>query len=198
MFVDTLVRQKEAMFVQPPTKIWWCYSILQPFMTELVKDDPSVELHQGFDPDIYKNHTSETHGMIILDDLMSDETIYKHLSDLFTKYSRHLGLSCVQITQNPYFKGTSSAVRYNRDILSNATELVIFRNLRDSVLSLTLGKQAFPSRYKFYVSVLKDAHSGGAHSYLYLSFHPENRDDLILRSHIFYMLETPVIYLEKT
>ena len=195
MFTEKLCRENVAMFQRPPDKIIWCYSIIQPFMTKLLEDVPILELYQGFDSGLYMNRDPSTHLLIIIDDMMSDENIYKDLSDIFTKYSRHLNVSAIFICQNAYFKGNSSAVRYNRDVLSNASELCIFRNLRDHVAALNLGKQAFPQRYRWFVAVYSDA-CKKSYGYLYLSFHPDNPEEFILRSHIFYMTETPIIYLE--
>ena len=183
------------MFVEPPSKTIYCYSILQPFMTQLAQDDPSVQLHHGFDPKLYENRNPSTHIMICIDDLMSDENIYRHLSDLFCKFARHLRVSTIFICQNLYFRGSSSSQKFGRDVLTNATELVLYRNLRDTQSAVNVAKQAFPSNFRYFMSVFRDA-TRNPHSYLFLSFHPSNRDFLVLRTNIFYQTETPIIYLE--
>ena len=195
VFTGRLCRENEAMFQHPVQRIVYCYSILQPFLTKLAEDVPILELHEGFDSELYKNHDPSIHLMLIVDDLMSQEGIYKDLSDIFTKFSRHKQITIVYLCQNAYFKGTSSAARFNRDILTNATELCIFRNLRDHCAALSLGRAAFPDRYRWYVSVYKDA-TKKPYGYLYCSFHQDNREEFILRTDIFYPTETPIIYLE--
>ena len=100
------------------------------------------------------------------------------------------------MTQNPYFKGTNSAVKYNRTILQNSNELVLFKNRRDQVSPMSIGKQAFPSRFPFFKEVYEEC-TKEPFSYLYLSFNASGDEDLTLRSHIFFPIEVPRIYLER-
>ena len=184
------------MFVTPPEKVIYCYGILTPSMQALAQDDPSVQLHKGFSAKVYETHNPSSHLMIVVDDLMSEDSIYKDLSDMYSKFSRHLNITICFINQNLYYRGSSDAQKYSRDILSNCSELVLFKNYKDNVAAMTLGKQAFPHKYRFFVNVYRDA-TKEPHSYLYLSFHPSNREDLILRTKVFYEIETPIIYFEK-
>ena len=86
-------------------------------------------------------------------------------------------------------------MKYNRDILVNATDLVYFRSLRDHVGAMTIGRQAFPHKYKFFKAVYEDVMKD-PFSYLYMSFTAQARPELILRTKIFYNLgEIPFIFM---
>ena len=63
------------------------------------------------------------------------------LGFFFPFSGRHLNISTLFLTQNIYFKGNTSAQKYGRTVLINATDIVIFRSLRDHVGPLTLGRQ---------------------------------------------------------
>ena len=185
------------MFVTPPEKIIYCYGVQTPSMKALAENDAAVQLHNGFSAKLYETHDPSSHLMIVLDDLMSDDSIYKDLSDVFTKFSRHLNITICFVNQNLYYRGSSNAQKFSRDIMSNASEVVLFRNLKCNSAAMTLGKQAFPQKYRFFVNVYRNA-TKYPHSYLYLSFHPTNREDLILRTRVFYTIETPIIYIEAS
>ena len=194
-FTAQMIRQHETMFRKKADKIIYYYSIIQPFMTKLLEEVPIMELHQGFDPELYKDRDPSTHLVLIIDDLMQEENLYPELSSLFTRYSRHLNITVLYLCQNAYFKGNTAAVRYGRDVLSNASEMVLFRNPRDSLASLSIGRAAYPHAYRWFKAVLADA-TKKSYSYLYLSFHPETSEKLMVRSNIFFMTEVPIIYTQ--
>ena len=188
-----LIKSAKYQLVNPPDRIIYFYSILQPKIAKLAKETPHMELHEGFDANLYANHKPTSHLLICVDDLMNSDC-YKELSNLFTR-GRHLNISTIFLTQNAYFKGTSTAVKYNRDILVNATDLVYFRSLRDHVGAMTIGRQAFPHKYEFFKAVYEDVMKD-PFSYLYMSFNAQARPELILRTKIFYNLgEIPIIYM---
>ena len=183
------------MFRKKADKIIYFYSIIQPFMTQLLEDVPIMELHQGFNAELYKDRDPSSHLLIVVDDLMQQPNLYEELSSLFTRYSRHLNISVLYLCQNAYFRGNTAAIRYGRDVLSNASELVIFRNPRDQLAAMSIGRAAYPHKYKWYKAVLADA-TKKSYSYLYLSFHPETPEKLMVRSNIFYLTESPIIYTD--
>ena len=83
---------------QPPDKIIYCYSVMQNKLEKLAAENPKVELHEGFNSDLYLDHDPSMHSFLIIDDLMGQD-IYCELSDLFTKYSRHHNISVAFLTQ---------------------------------------------------------------------------------------------------
>ena len=117
-FVLKALRNDKYVFSSPADRIIICYTVLQKKITQFAEEDSRVTLHEGFDENLYIDNDPSSHLYLVVDDCMS-LNIYKELSDLFSKYSRHKNISVFYITQNAYTRGTTSAVRYNRDILIN-------------------------------------------------------------------------------
>lgn len=73
--------------------------------------------------------------LFVLDDLLND--VYsRQVCDLFTKGSHHRNISVILITQNLFHQG-----RYCRDILLNATYLVLLKNVGDMTQFAYLARQ---------------------------------------------------------
>ena len=97
-FVLQLIQYAHYMLTNMPDRIIYCYSVLQPKLENLAKENKLVELHEGFSSDIYENHDPSQHMLLCIDDMMSMD-IFRELSDLFTKYSRHKNISVIFLTQ---------------------------------------------------------------------------------------------------
>ena len=97
-FCIKLIQNAKYMLTNVPDRIVYCYSVIQPKLEQLAKDNPIVELHEGFSSDLYENHDPSQHLLLCVDDLMSAD-IFAELSDLFTKYSRHKNISVAFLTQ---------------------------------------------------------------------------------------------------
>ena len=166
-FVLKLLKNDKYMLTSPADRIIICYTVMQDKLSQFAKEDQRVTLHEGFDENLYINHDKSSHLALMIDDCMSLD-IYRQLSDLFSKYSRllvyflwqlsffvrdiianetlffffrHLNVSVFYCTQNVYNRGSTSAIRHNRDILINSNEVCIFRSTRDHGMALTLGRQ---------------------------------------------------------
>ena len=66
--------------------------------------------------------------------------------NLFTKGSHHRNLNVIYIVQNLFHQGKG-----NRSISLNSHYLVLFRNPRDKLQSLTLDKQMHPSETAWFI-----------------------------------------------
>ena len=97
-FLLKLIKYAEYMFTTPPDQIIYCYSVMQPILEDLAKENKIVELHEGFSSDLYESHDPSSHLLLCVDDLMSSD-IFKELSDLYTKHSRHKNISVAFLTQ---------------------------------------------------------------------------------------------------
>ena len=64
-----------------------------------------------------------------------------HIELKFIFPLRHLNVSVFFCTQNVYNRGSTSAIRHNRDILINSNEVCIFRSTRDHGMAMNLGRQ---------------------------------------------------------
>ena len=117
-FVLKLLRNDAFMFTTPFDRIIICYTVLQKKLSDFAEQDSRVTLFEGFDESLYATYDGLTHIGLVIDDCMGLD-IYRELSKLWTTLSRHRFISCFFLTQNAFFRGSSSAQRYNRDILIN-------------------------------------------------------------------------------
>ena len=117
-FVLKLLRNDAFMFTTPFDRIIICYTVLQKKLSDFAEQDSRVTLFEGFDESLYATHDGLTHIGLVIDDCMGLD-IYRELSKLWTTLSRHRFISCFFLTQNAFSRGSSSAQRYNRDILIN-------------------------------------------------------------------------------
>lgn len=118
-FVQEMLINRRKIFDVDFDRVVWCYSI-----SSSVPDIQGIdEFHQGI-PSSFQNDANEK-VFYIIDDLMDDLNSEK-ISNLFTKYSHHLGISVCVITQNLYQKGS-----HFRTVSLNAKYIVIFKQPRD-------------------------------------------------------------------
>jgi len=90
----------------------------------------------------------------MMTELKGDENLTK----LFTRGFHHWNVSVIHIVQNIFFEG----LRTSR---INAQYVVLFKNPSDQLQSHTLGRQLFPSQYKYFLEAYADATSE-PHGYL--------------------------------
>jgi septin family protein len=71
-------------------------------------------------------------GCVIFDDLMQDLASANMITDLFSKYSAHLDLSVIHITQNIFYRGKQA--QEHRTLYNNTHHLVLFPQVIDSTV----------------------------------------------------------------
>jgi len=173
-FMKKFIENCERLVDIPPTKIWWCFTEDQPCYNELMD---KVTFCKGI-PDLSLIKQFETEPqLLILDDLMMELENDKNLTKLFTRGCHHWNISAVHIVQNIFFKG----LRTSR---INAQYIVLFKNPSDQLQNRSLGRQLFPSRYKYYLEAYADATST-PHGYLIIDLTQYTNDNLRLMTNIF-------------
>jgi len=117
--------------------------------------------------------------VIVIDDLYQESNKESDFNNLFTKISRHRGVTVIFITQNLFHQGGQHRTRN-----LNVQYLVLFKNPRDQTVIDFVARQAFPNNKKFLIESFQDATSR-PHGYLFLDFTQECEDDLRVRTDIF-------------
>jgi len=186
VFTKKLVQNSSLMVTPEPKQVFWCYSEWQNNYEEMTKW-PNVFLIQGI-PDLKLLHGSSP-KMVVLDDLMTDMKSDPRLVKLFTKTCHHGNVSCIHLVQNLFYSG----LRTSR---INAQYLVLMKSPSDQLQCLTLGRQLFPNKVKYFVESYNDA-CAEPHGYLLLDLHQHTPDHLRLRSHVF-PGELQVVYCPKS
>ncbi len=82
------------------------------------------------------------------------DTAYSNdeVSRAFTKYVHHKSFSIILITQNLFFQGKTS-----RTITLNTHYIILYKNPRDSMQIMVLGRQIFPGNTKYFMECYQDA-----------------------------------------
>ena len=195
-FCVKLLQNSERMMSINPQRIIYFHGLLTPELTALAHEDKRVFLYEGYDEALYLDKDKDVPWCVCIDDLMSSSK-YDQISNLFTKYSRHLNIGVIFMTQNPYYRGNPSAVKHNKDILSNSTDIVLFHNSREVIAAMNIGKSAFfGKQFQLFKEAYADATSE-KFTYLFMSFSPHTKPEFRLRSNIFYFMERTIVYLEK-
>ena len=88
----------------------------------------------------------------MFDDQMIDASKDKRIVNFFTRGSHHRNLSVIYIVQNLFHQGKGS-----RSISLNSHYLVLFKNPRDKLQILTLGKQMYPGQTDVFLNQYEEA-----------------------------------------
>ena len=155
-------------------------------IVEVKKKYSSVEEYvEKFEPDFERRiHGKEgSPGCVVFDDLMQELAKTDVLINLFTKYSSHLNISSVHITQNLFSKGG----KRNSDhvtIYRNTSLLIIFRNPLDNTVLATVARRvADPATSKETLHMLQ--HIVNNHRYVAIFGGQNVPSELKFRSDLF-------------
>jgi len=174
--VENIIFNRQNLIDKPIEKIVICYKAMQESYDNLKLLNIEVEFHEGlldsshFDPKI--------NNLLILDDLMDECKDSKEILKIFTVDSHHKNISVFLISQNIYTKGKCA-----REINLNCSNMIIFKNPRDSVQISVLGRQMFPTKSKAFLEAFKDA-TANQHGYLFLDFTQKTPDNLRIQTNI--------------
>jgi hypothetical protein len=130
---------------------------------------------RGFDR--YKKFDATKNNLLIIDDLMEQCKDNNEILNLFTVDSHHRNISVFLISQNIYTKG-----KFTRDINLNSSNMILFKNPRDSVQISNLARQMFPNRSKAFMEAFMDAVEN--YRYIFLDFDLETSDKLRIQTNI--------------
>ena len=154
--VLNFIRNRDTVCTDPPVQVIYCYGVWQEKFEEF---SDIVTFREGLvdvTTDIERDGCAR---WVIIDDLMEEVSGKESLNNLFTKYSHHLNVSCVFMSQNLFNKGKL------RTVTLNTKYMFIFKNPRDKQVIENFAKQAFPGK----VPAVRDAYADATeepHSYL--------------------------------
>ena len=121
----------------------------------------------------------EKNNILIIDDLMEQCRDNKEILNLFMVDSNHKNISVFLVSQNIYIKVYSR--KCTRDINLNSSNMIIFKNPRDSVQIYVLARQMFPSNSKAFLEAFDAVKD---HRYIFLDFNHETSDNLRIQTNI--------------
>ena len=115
---------------------------------------PNIEFVKGIPTTLEQDSYFDVNkrNLIVFDDQMIDASNDKRIVNLFTRGSHHRNLSVIYIVQKLFHQGKGS-----RSISLNSHYLVLFKNPRDKLQILTLGKQMYPGQTDFFLNQYEEA-----------------------------------------
>ena len=143
VWVQNLLEHANQVIQPPPQRVVWSYSQWQPAYDRMLKTIPGIEFVKGIPHDLDEDwyFDPKINNLMVIDDQMTETSNDKRILNLFTKGSHHRNLSVVFLLQNVYFQG-----KIMRTLSLNAAYLVLFKNPRDKLQMMTLGKQMYPGK----------------------------------------------------
>ena len=164
------------LFVNSPTKVYYCYGAWQDKFNKLKK--AGVTFHEGVPASSQLKSWFPQGGLLILDDLMQESGNDKEVLDLFTKHSHHQNITVIYLCQDMFPPG-----KYAKSISRNAHYIMAFKNPRDQLGMRNLLLQAFPSNWQDVMDVYRKV-TERTFGYLTLDLHPASDDSTRIMSHL--------------
>ena len=191
MWIARLLRERNEIFLVPPKKCLFCYSVYQPLYDEMSSELGSfITFFSGLpnEEDISSFTDGSECSVLVLDDMLASAYDSSVLSDLFTKSAHHRKIFTINVTQNLLPKG-----RYARTINLNCHYVCLLKNPRDCLQISHLARQTGLNNTM--VQAYNDATSA-KWGYLLVQLHPATDSDQRLVTHIFSGEDT-VCYLAR-
>lgn len=187
-FVESLLVNRHKLFDIAPRKIHWFSSTFYEPPESLKKD---LIFYQGISPEESFNMV-RAHDIIILDDLMSEISNSKAVTNLFTKHVHHKPCTAISITQNLFQGGKETRTRS-----LNAQYLILFKSPRDASQIDFLGRQMYPTDRKFLTEAFRDATTTRPHGYLFIDLNQSTPEVLRVRTRILPSEYPSLVYLPQ-
>lgn len=132
-------------YEMPNMNILWCYGQWQDLYTKPVINC-NVTYFDGLPDQAYLEEVKPS--LVVVDDLMTELSGDKKMTNLFTKGSHHMNISVLFIVQNLFYNAKEM-----RTININTNYFILLKNPRDKSQIENLAKQMFPGTKGF----LRDA-----------------------------------------
>ena len=116
--------------------------LLTPLFDELRASLPHIEFVKGLPKGVSEEEFAPADALIIIDDMIED--VNRDILSLFVKGSHHLRRSCILVLQNLYHSNPNM-----RTISLNSHYIVLFKQPRDMLQIMCLGKQMYPHASRF-------------------------------------------------
>jgi hypothetical protein len=136
-----LIDSSQRNISPAPQEIIYSYGIYQPLYDEMKKSSPvSIKFVEG-QTDVDDIPRDGKPRLMIIDDQILEANESKKVSDIFLKFSHHLNISIVLITQCLFMKGQL------RTISLNVQYMFLLQSVRDTSVISALGRQLGNSKF---------------------------------------------------
>lgn len=188
VFVQKLLSSDS--FDKKPQKIVYCYTEWQPLFEEMEKE--GIEFYEGLPTKDEVNGWSaeREHMVLVLDDMIHLIVNNTDVLHYFTVTSHHRNMSIIILSQNIFSQGKTA-----RTISLNMHYIVLFKNIRDTSQVMTLARQIFPSKTKYFMDAYQKS-TDQKYGYLLIDISPHTDKTFQLRTCIL-KDETCIVYIPK-
>ena len=104
-FVFNFLKHRLELIDHPPQYILYLYGENQPLFTQMAIEIPDIQFIEGVPEDLDNLIDPSRSGLMVLDDLITEVSDAKWLTNLFVKGSHHKNLNVVLISQNLFQQG---------------------------------------------------------------------------------------------
>ena len=177
-FVNNVLKYR--LFAPMPRRIVVVYAEWQRYYDDWKDWYPNAEFVHGFTPTIYERFDARQTNLLVIDDQMGEAGKSSTLLNLFTRGSHHRNLSVLYLVQNIFDKGSAM-----RGVNLNAQYIVTFKNARDRMQLVTLGKQMFPDKAQVLTKLIDQETKERPRAYLIVCTRPDVQDRLRVYNGIF-------------
>lgn len=175
----------------PRLKVLWAYGIWQKaYVNPITNVD--IRYVEGL-PNEEEIMSDKPH-VIVIDDLMTELSSDKKLTNLFTRGSHHLEISIFFLCQNFFYQGSQM-----KTITGNCQYIILLKNPRDKKQVSYLANQAFLGQAPYFMASYHDA-TRESFGYLLVDLTQDTPEDCRLRTRIIPDEQnrfSPIIYKPK-
>lgn len=191
-FVKQLLHYAASHVSHKPDNVVWFYACWQKLYDELSCSFPNIRFIEGLPATFIDDELfpPDKVNLAVVDDLMESASENSEIEKAFTKYVHHRNLSILYLIQNIFCQGKKS-----RTINLNTKYMVLFRNPRDKLQVMTLARQMYPGKTRFFLEAFEDA-TREPYGYLLVDLRANTPEDLRLRSG-FFPPALPAVYIPK-
>ena len=168
--VEDLVKERDSIFTEPISKVFWCCSFIPNNRID------GVTYNSGLPADILD--LIHPHSLLIIDDLMSELKNSHLLTTLITKAVHHVPITLIYITQNIFHKSSDGKTRR-----LNTNYLFLFKNPQDKTQIDYIGRQMYPND-KLFLSLAYEDATKHPYSYLLIDSNQSTPDEIRVRTNI--------------
>ena len=138
-FTQELLLDNFHLFETPLAMIHFCYGAWQDKFQSMQKQ--GIRFHEGIPESEDLPRWFPQGGLLVMDDLMDENSGDKRVLDLFTKFCHHQNITVLYLCQDMFPNG-----KYAKSISRNAHYIVAFKNPRDQLGVQKVILQSFPTR----------------------------------------------------
>ena len=181
VFIVNLLKNQTQLLNKPIEELVWFYGQENEYTKSLPKilNNIKVRLIQGLPKDFKKYIDPKVNQMYVIDDMMTEITSNRQVTELYSLQCRHTNTSIIILLQNLNYPG-----RERLTFLRCSHLLVIFSNPLDLSMVSALAKKVMPLEHKTFMEIFREV-TNEPYTPLIIDGHQKTPHHLRFRGQIF-------------